>query len=53
MTPFCISKANGTLLFLFTMIVHTSQAYCEEGTPAGVTLATLIIRTSVDVTLCY
>lgn len=51
MTSFCISEENGT--FLFTVLVHTSQSYCEEGTPAGVTLATLIIRTSVDVTLCY
>lgn len=51
MTSFCISKENGTLLL--TMLVRTSHSYCEEGTPAGVALATLIIRTSVDVTRCY
>lgn len=33
---------------------HThAEAYCEEGTPVGVAIATLINRTSVDVTWCY
>ena len=40
---------------MFARIYANTQAesYCEEGTPIEVTIATLINRTSVDVTWCY
>lgn len=47
---------NGTLhLHMFThALTHTQlESYCEEGTPVGITIATLINRTCVDVTWCY
>lgn len=51
---FFISLSEGKWCPLFPH-PYTCRAwsFCEEGTPIGVTIATLINRTSVDVTWCY
>lgn len=46
----------GALDFHVLVRTHTHadlECYCQEAMPIGVTVATLINKTSVDVTWCY
>lgn len=54
-SPVCdVPKWGKTAPSVSTCHTYThAESYCEEGTPVGVTIATLINRTSVDVTWCY
>lgn len=57
----CDASPNECVILpiLFHMFTHThiyadsTESYCEEDTQLAVTIATLINRTSVDVTWCY